>query len=148
MQFLTSYQTFVIPIVVLIITQLLKFFIGGLFEQKWSFNALTAYGGMPSTHTATVIALLTIIGIQEGVTDPVFGVALIFAGITIRDAIGFRQFLGQHGHVLNLLAQSQPGKKKNPLPQMKEVIGHTPLEATLGGVIGFVLAIILWAAAN
>lgn len=143
METLRPYQTFLIPFAILIITQFLKFIIGGLYEKKWNVAALTAYGGMPSTHTATVISLLTILGMTQGLDTPLFGVALIFAGITIRDAIGFRQFLGQHGHVLNLLAQAQGSKKKNQLPEMKEVIGHTPMEAFLGGIIGFVLTFVL-----
>ena len=141
--FIYSYQIFLTPIVVVIITQMIKFIISGSKTHKWTLTTLTAYGGMPSTHTATVISLLTIVGISEGINSPLFGVVVIFAAITIRDAIGFRQFLSRHGKLINQLAQKHVHDSNQKLPHLKEVIGHTPKEALVGGLIGFFVTLIL-----
>ena len=66
---------------------------------------MLAYSGMPSGHSAITISLLTIVGLEEGLSSPLFAMSAILALIVIRDALGIRKYLGQHGKVLNILVK-------------------------------------------
>ncbi|RLM55477.1 hypothetical protein C2845_PM10G13490 [Panicum miliaceum] len=87
------------------IGQLSKPFTSG---KKWGaggagFDAKTAFrsGGMPSTHSASVVAVVTSLGLERGFADSVFGMSLVFAAIVMYDAQGVRREVGKHARVLN-----------------------------------------------
>lgn len=127
-----------------LLTQFIKFIIQGARGQfRWS--SLQEYGGMPSAHTAFVVALTTVIGLHDGVDSSTFAVSFIFSLLIIRDAIGLRQFLSQHGKVLNMLIKDLPDdiEAKYP-PHLVERVGHTPLQAVIGGIIGLILSLSLY----
>lgn len=110
-----------------------------------NFRLINAYGGMPSSHTAVVVSVATVLGIVEGITSPAFALALVLSLITIRDAIGFRKYLGEHAEILNKLVSELPAKEKPKFPRhVIERIGHTPLQAFMGGLLGLVSTLILW----
>jgi acid phosphatase family membrane protein YuiD len=134
-----------IPIIAGMATQIIKFLIQVVRgELRWS--ALREYGGMPSAHTAFVVSLDTVIWRQEGWTSPAFAVAVIFSILIIRDAIGLRQYLSQHGRVLNMLIKDLPDEMETKYPtKLVERMGHTPLQAFVGGCVGLVVALSLWA---
>ncbi len=133
----------VIPLVAGFLTQLSKLF----WERKHgplTWRSLDSYGGMPSTHTSIGVSLVTVIGLHEGVDDPDFSVAVIFAIIVIRDAIGFRRYLGSHGQALNVMVRELPRGDQRQFTHFRERLGHTPLEAFVGGVLGFALSSVLY----
>lgn len=126
-------------------TQFFKFLRGTWRDKKIDWRRLNTYGGMPSAHTAFVSSLTTAIGIREGINSPAFAVAFILSGIIIRDAIGFRRYLGNHGQTLNLLVQNLPDNERAKFPQrLQERIGHTPTEALVGGCIGIIVAVLYY----
>jgi acid phosphatase family membrane protein YuiD len=133
-----------IPIIAVGVTQIIKFIIEAVrHEIRWA--SLFEYGGMPSAHTAFVVSLTTVIGIHEGINSAIFAVAVVFSLLIIRDAIGLRQFLSLHGRVLNMLIKDLPDdmEPKYP-PRLVEKVGHTPLQATIGGLIGLLLGFALY----
>ncbi len=134
-----------IPLVAATLTQVIKFIIQGIKgEFRWS--ALQEYGGMPSAHTAFVITLDTVIWRQEGWASPAFAVAAIFSLLIIRDAIGLRQYLSEHGRILNMLIRELPDKEERKFPShLVERMGHTPLQAFVGGCIGLLIGLALYA---
>lgn len=134
----------VIPFLAGISAQILKVIIFTL-RGNFRWSKLTAYGGMPSSHTAFVIALLTVIGLAEGVDTASFAIAAAFAAVVIFDALSLRQKLAAHSHVLNLLVKDLPDdlEAKYP-PHLREHIGHTPREALAGGLYGFIVAFLLF----
>ncbi len=136
------YTLFLIPIASAIIAQALKLILDGVRGNFDVRHMIAEYGGMPSSHTAFVVSLTTIVGLREGVTSAVFAVALIFAIIVIRDAIGFRRTLGRQSKALNLLLRDVAEKKRIPVPTFHEEMGHNPLEVLVGGVIGFLLSVV------
>jgi len=119
------------------IAQLLKLFLKSN-HQKFNFKNLLAYSGMPSGHSAIVISLVTIIGLDQGTKSPLFAISAVLAIIVIRDALGIRRYLGQHGHTLNVLVKDL--KNDNVLeekyPHLLEKIGHTPIQVLAGSLIG------------
>lgn len=133
-----------IPLIAATLTQVIKFIIQGVKgEFRWS--ALQEYGGMPSAHTAFVISLDTVIWQQEGWASPAFAVAAIFSLLIIRDAIGLRQYLSEHGRILNMLIRELPAKEERKFPShLVERMGHTPLQAFVGGCIGLIIGLLLY----
>ena len=135
------YKIILLPFIATSIAQIIKFFLKSN-KLKFSAKNMMAYSGMPSGHTAMVVSLATIIGLQEGLNSVAFGLSFIFAFLIIRDAIGLRQFLGVHGKVLNILVKDLKDDKlldKN-YPRLIERIGHTPAQVMVGGIIGFAIS--------
>jgi len=98
------YQIIFLPLVAALITQLIKIFLDSN-KLKWNLKNLVAYSGMPSGHSAIVVSLATIIGLTEGWESSLFALAFVFAIIVIRDALGIRKYLGEHGRILNKLVK-------------------------------------------
>ncbi|MBN1326166.1 divergent PAP2 family protein [Candidatus Falkowbacteria bacterium] len=137
-----TYKLILVPILALVIAQLIKIIIDSVRGQ-FSWSSINKYGGMPSSHSAAVSALATEIGMLSGWFSPAFAIALLFAFITIRDAVGLRQYLGNHGKVLNMLIKDLPDYKEDKYPYLEERLGHTPLQALAGIVLGILIAIII-----
>ncbi|MBI2984673.1 MAG: divergent PAP2 family protein [Candidatus Kerfeldbacteria bacterium] len=131
-----------IPLVAGIGTQVIKFIIQ-IVRGEFAWSRLQEYGGMPSAHTAFVVSLAVTVGLHLGWDSAEFAISLIFALLIIRDAIGLRQFLSQHGKILNMLIKDLPDDVERKYPHhLEERFGHTPLQALVGGLIGLVVA--LW----
>eukprot|EP00262_Sarcandra_glabra_P009553 TRINITY_DN23982_c0_g1_i1.p1 TRINITY_DN23982_c0_g1~~TRINITY_DN23982_c0_g1_i1.p1 ORF type:complete len:258 (-),score=42.86 TRINITY_DN23982_c0_g1_i1:133-906(-) len=83
------------------IGQLSKPFTSSLSGDAFDFKALIRSGGMPSTHSAAVVAAATSIGLERGFSDSIFGLSVVFAGIVMYDAQGVRKEVGYHANILN-----------------------------------------------
>ena len=114
-------------------------------KGDFSWRVLDRYGGMPSAHSAFVVSLTTVVGLHEGMASPLFAVSAVFSFLTIRDAMGLRQFLGWHSRILNMLIKELPNVEEQKFPEyIEEHLGHTPLQVMVGGLIGVVLAGLLY----
>ena len=133
----------ILPLIAGLIAQTLKFFIrSNHLEMK--FKNISAYSGMPSGHSAMIVALTTVIGLAEGISSPLFAVTAILAVIIIRDALGLRRYLGQHGKILNFLVKDLKDDDllEHKYPHLLENIGHTPAQVIVGSLIGFLTGIL------
>ncbi|MCF7860270.1 divergent PAP2 family protein [Patescibacteria group bacterium] len=127
------------PIVAFIIAQGSKVLLKNQRKRKkFHWRDIFAYSDMPSGHTATVTALATIIGLNEGIYSATFAVTFVFMMIVVTDAIGLRNYLGQHGKTLNILVKDlkEDDFLDNSYPKQLEHIGHTPLQVLMGALIG------------
>lgn len=133
------------PIIAFIIAQGTKVLLRS-FKRKVTLHDVFAYSDMPSGHTSVVVGLTSIIGFKLGITSPIFAVAFVFATIVIVDAIGLRNYLGQHGKTLNILVKDlkEDDFLDNSYPKQLEKIGHTPLQVLVGGTIGFLTSLFAW----
>ena len=95
-------------------------------------------GGMPSSHSAVVIAVATFIGLKEGVHSSIFGLAFVFAMVVIYDSMKVRFSNGKQGEAINNIIE----KGKLDVSKVRIVKGHTPLEVAVGSTIGFLLGYI------
>lgn len=136
------YQILLLPLLSGLTAQIIKFFIKSN-KQKFSFKNILAYSGMPSGHSAIIISLATIIGLEEGFSSPLFAVCAVLAIIVIRDALGIRRYLGEHGRVLNVLVKDLGNDHvlDQKYPRLLEKIGHTPLQVLIGSLIGFFISL-------
>lgn len=130
------------------VAQGIKVLLHWLALRQWNWHLLVSTGGMPSSHSAAVVALTTAIGLQEGLQSPLFALSVIFSVITMFDAAGIRRHAGEHAAVLNQLLEelknisqvdwSHPEKGQEKL---KELLGHKPTEVFAGGWLGFFTAL-------
>ncbi len=97
-------------------------------------------GGMPSAHSATVVALAAIIGLVDGVDSSIFAVAILFAAVVMYDAMMVRYSSGEQGEaILSILAKMKSGIKK---PKVAK--GHLLSEVIVGALIGWVVAFVVF----
>ncbi len=135
--------------------QFVKVPIHFIATKKLNWSLITSTGGMPSSHSAAVTALSTGIALQSGLHSPVFAVSAIFAIITMFDASGVRRQAGEQAIVLNQLVadfnklvedvktwpKKEEQEKRN---ELKELLGHKPIEVFFGGLTGILLTLILY----
>lgn len=130
------------PIIIALITQAIKLLIDGIPNNfNWQ-HLLSDYGGMPSSHTAFVTSLTTLVALREGLDSAAFAVSLGVMLVVIRDAVGFRREIGRNAAITNSLATATTATHR-PLPKLNEQVGHTVPETIVGFIVGAVLAVVL-----
>jgi len=143
MQFLSTYAPFIIPIVVALIVQAIKFMLYSI-KHGWNIRYALTHGHMPSAHTALAASLMVSVGHFEGVQDASFAIAVVLAFIIIDDATRLRMHLGDQGRYLNMLIEQLDINDKK-FPRLKERTGHRVSEVVVGGILGVVLTVLfIW----
>ena len=137
-----SYKIVLIPFIALIAAQIIKVIIDA-FRGEFSWSNFNRYGGMPSSHSAMAAALCTEIGTQTGINSAAFTISIAISFLIVRDAVGLRRYLGNHGKILNMLIKDLPDKKEDKYPFLEERLGHTYLQAAAGIILGIILAILI-----
>ena len=121
--------------------QIIKFIIFTIRTKKINFKIFTTTGGMPSTHSAAVIALSTIVGILEGFDSLIFALSLGFSFIIMYDAAGLRRAAGKTAACLNKVMEEMYNHDLEAVGgKLKELLGHTPLEVWVGATYGLVFS--------
>ena len=126
------------------IAQVLKVLIEFFTKNRWNWALLFEAGGMPSSHSAMVSALALSIGLFWGFNQPVFAVATILAMIVIYDATGIRREAGRQAFLINTMIEEIAKGKLAQHKRLQEVLGHTPVEAILGALLGLGIATLTW----
>ena len=114
------------------------FFVSG----HWNLRRFVETGGMPSSHAASVSALSTSVGLEEGFRSTLFGVTLFFSLIVMYDAAGLRRAAGRHAAVLNRLIDEHFKHPEEGAQKLMELLGHTPLEVLAGSILGTLTAVV------
>jgi hypothetical protein len=109
----------------------------GRFEPRW----LSSAGGMPSAHTAFVVALAVFVGLRSGFGSELFAVSAVFASIVVYDAYRLRGTVERHARVLQALLAAHPDVEAEELHDM---VGHTIPEIAVGIVVGAAVAVAGW----
>lgn len=122
--------------------QLLKLIFYYAHNKKINFKILTETGGMPSSHSAFVIALTTSVAIVNGYRSVEFAIALGYALVVMYDAAGLRRSAGKMAAVLNKIVDEVYSEKdqRHTSERLMELLGHTPIEVIMGGLLGTVTA--------
>ncbi len=129
--------------------QILKVFTGVFKLRKFNLvELLFGTGGMPSSHTAAVVALAVSCALSHGLNSGVFAVAALLSIIVMRDATGVRREAGEQAKVLNRIMQDlfSSAHHDDINRNLKELVGHTPLQVFVGALVGvavpFLMALI------
>lgn len=128
--------------------QFIKTIIYIIIHKEFNPERLMGAGGMPSSHSATVCALVTATAIVYGPGGFELPMAVFFAFIVMYDAMGVRRETGEQAKVLNemLTAFRDMGKTlqtRDPMDQFKELVGHTPLQVLIGAVLGIIMGFVV-----
>ena len=111
--------------------------------KKFNFKRILGAGGMPSSHSAVVTSLATLIGRNEGVNTPIFALSVIFACVVMYDAAGVRRAAGKQAQLLNKLVETKGLNGIQVQEKLVEVLGHTPLQVFVGAILGIVVGLIV-----
>ena len=93
--------------------------------KKFNFKRIMGAGGMPSSHSAIVTGLATLIGKYEGVDTPIFALALIVAFVVMYDAGGVRRAAGKQAALLNKIVETPGLSGVQVSERLVEVLAHT-----------------------
>lgn len=119
--------------------QLYKLLYDLVTTKKFNFKRIMGAGGMPSSHSAVVAGLTTLIGKYEGVNTPIFALSFIVAFVVMYDACGVRRAAGKQAELLNKLVETPGLTGIQVSEKLVEVLGHTPIQVFVGALIGIVV---------
>lgn len=110
--------------------------------KKFNFKRIMGAGGMPSSHSAVVVSLATLVGKYEGVDTAIFAVSVIFAFIVMYDAAGVRRAAGKQAKLLNRIIETPGLSYLEVQEKLVEVLGHSPIQVIVGATIGLIVGLI------
>lgn len=142
MMFITNKYIY-IPMILWIIIQTYKVVYELYKTKKFNFKRILGAGGMPSSHSAVVVSIATLIGKNYGVDSAIFALSLIVALVVMYDACGVRRAAGKQAKVLNDIVNTPGLSSIQVQEKLQEALGHTPIQVFVGALIGLIAGIIL-----
>ncbi|HIU51055.1 MAG TPA: divergent PAP2 family protein [Candidatus Merdicola faecigallinarum] len=140
-QFITNKYVY-IPFLLWLCIQIFKVIWELVETKKLNFKRIMGAGGMPSSHSAIVMALSVLIGKGEGFNSPIFALSLVFAFIVMYDAAGVRRAAGKQASLLNKLIETPGLSGVQVSEKLVEVLGHTPFQVFVGAILGIIVGLI------
>lgn len=132
-----------IPLIVWFCIQSFKVIYDLVKTKKFNFKRILGAGGMPSSHTAVVTTLATMIGKNEGFDTPIFAMAVIFSLVVMYDAAGVRRAAGKQARLLNKIIETPGLTGVQVQEKLLEALGHTPLQVFVGATIGIAVGLLV-----
>ncbi|SFH48422.1 hypothetical protein SAMN05192551_101162 [Tindallia magadiensis] len=123
------------------IAQALKVLFTLIVDKRFNVLRFVGSGGMPSSHSSFVMSLATGTGRIHGWDSTIFTISLVFAFVVMYDAAGVRYAVGKQAIILNEIMKDYQKDKKMSEEQLKELVGHTPVEVFAGAVLGVLVAV-------
>ncbi|MEE9271348.1 MAG: divergent PAP2 family protein [Candidatus Krumholzibacteria bacterium] len=124
--------------------QFLKVIVGLRESRRLRLERLFDTGGMPSSHTALVTTLTIGVARYSGIGSAAFSITLIFSMYIVFEAAGLRQEVGKQARVLNELIDDLLASHHINPSRLKELVGHTWWEVTVGFAVGVLVAVIAY----
>ena len=121
------------------IAQAIKAILYTIVNREFKFERLVGSGGMPSSHAATVCALTTAVAMQFGLASFEFAISFVLSSVVLHDARGVRQEAGKQAVTITATVDHllKEGKiLELPNWELKDLIGHTPLQVLIGSIVG------------
>ncbi|MFA5754761.1 MAG: divergent PAP2 family protein [Candidatus Paceibacterota bacterium] len=110
-------------------------------QKKFRFDLYSLPGNFPSSHSATVSALVTSVGLVSGFDSVVSAISIIFAFFIIYDAKVIRGAAGRQARSLNILIEKM--NEEGDITKLREILGHSIIEIISGIIIGIVISILI-----
>ena len=137
--FYYNYKYIIVGVIVWISIQLFKVIYESIANKKLMLSRFWGSGGMPSSHSAVVTGLATMIAKYEGLSSPIFAVACGFAFIVMYDACNLRKAVGNQAKFLNDLLKEN---NTTNYEKFQELTGHTVIQVIAGFIIGLIVGLI------
>ncbi len=131
-----------IPVIIWFMVQSFKVIFELVKNKKINIRRIWGSGGMPSSHTALVCSLATVVAIREGVASSSFAISVVLAAVVMYDAAGVRRAAGKQARVLNQIIENEGDI--NVQEKLIELLGHTPKEVFVGAIVGVFVSILLY----
>ncbi|MDC7225438.1 MAG: divergent PAP2 family protein [Spirochaetales bacterium] len=133
-------------VIALVLAQVLKVITDWISLGKFDRKRFKGTGGMPSSHSASVTALATSVGIERGFGSAEFTIAVVLAFVVMYDAMGIRRAAGRHAEILNELIQELSDTFRDGFqPQkLRTLLGHTMPQVFFGALLGIAISIIIY----
>ena len=128
-----------------LIAQILKTIIYVVMNKNFNPERLLGDGGMPSSHSATVMALVTATAYSFGSDTFQFAVTAILALIVMHDAMGVRRETGKQAKVINNMMDwlTEFSSDVPPEEKLKEFVGHSPTQVFFGALLGIIVGVVV-----
>ena len=131
-----------IPLLTWFCIQTFKVLYDLVTTKKFNFKRIIGAGGMPSSHSAVVMALAIMVGKDHGFGSSIFAMSLIFAFVVMYDATGVRRAAGKQATLLNKIVETPGLSGLEVHERLVEVLGHTPIQVFVGAFIGIIVGCI------
>ena len=126
------------------LAQVIKIPLEYLHTRRWNWALLLTTGGMPSSHSSLMTATTHAVGLYYGFDNPTFALGVAITMIVTYDAAGVRRQAGIHAQRLNVIFDELLQGHALNQKELREMLGHTPLEVTGGILFGILVATICW----
>jgi hypothetical protein len=133
----------IVTIIAWFVAQSIKVVIGVVRQRKFDFRWFVGPGGIPSSHAAGASALATSIGLRYGFDTVFFALAAAFTIVVMFDAQNVRRAAGKQAQILNKMMEDIYWQGRIREAQLRELLGHTPIEVFLGMILGILIAVTL-----
>jgi uncharacterized protein len=137
-------QVLIVGLIAWSLAQIAKLPLEYIQARRWNWSLLFSAGGMPSSHSSLMSAITLAIGLYEGFGSALFGLAFAVSMVVIYDAAGIRRQAGFHAEKINLIIDELLAGHPISDKSLKEVLGHTPRQVTIGILLGIVVTLITW----
>ena len=127
-----------------LLAQVIKIPLDFLYTRRWNWALLLSVGGMPSSHSSLLTSATVAIGLYHGFDNPLFALGVAITMVVTYDAAGVRRQAGVHAQRINVLFNELFRGHMFDQKDLREVLGHTPLEVTGGVLFGIVVAMVMW----
>ena len=137
-------QALIAGLIAWLLAQVIKLPLDYLRTRKWNWALMLTTGGMPSSHSALMTATVFAVGLYNGFDDPLFALGVAITMIVTYDAAGVRRQAGIHAKRINVLFDELLHGHPISERDLREVLGHTPLEVIGGILLGLIVATAQW----
>jgi len=127
-----------IPLILWFLIQLFKVITDLIVNKRLNVKRILGAGGMPSSHSAVVCSLATLVGKEYGFDSGIFAIATIMAFVVMYDAAGVRRAAGKQARMLNKILETPGMTTLEVQEKLVEVLGHTPIQVFVGAIIGII----------
>ena len=144
MSWISGYGVLTCTLAGWLFSSLLKIPFTYFLHHKIDLKQAFGTGGMPSSHSALMISTTLGIGLFCGFDNPSFALAVAVSMVVLYDAAGVRRQAGMHAERINMIIKELFEGKPLEEKDLKEMLGHSPLEVTGGILTGILTALFVW----
>ena len=127
-----------------LLAQVIKIPLEYLYTRRWNWALLLSVGGMPSSHSSLLTSATVATGLYYGFDHPLFAIGVAITMVVTYDAAGVRRQAGIHAQRINVIFEELLRGHMIDQKELREVLGHTPLEVTGGVLFGILVATVMW----
>ena len=125
------------------LAQFIKVLLELVLLRRFDARRFVSSGGMPSSHSAMVVAAAAAIGKLYGTDGAAFALAAVLSAVVMYDACNVRRSAGDTARLVNqLLAHVEKLTAEDFADDLKIIMGHTPLQVAAGAILGLAIGLL------